>query len=179
MNGNQKIKSKNIIRYADYFDRYKHSKSLDFNNFDSEELQHTYEIARQERLFGGQLLAMDNTLVRILVHVQDINDNAPQFVSKIFTGGVTTSTDFGTQFMHVAAIDKDAGENAQVFYYQTGEIKRTLTEGLDSLQKAPFLVDRDTGMVQLNFDPQKGMKGYFDFMVSSCFAFQKNTILKF
>lgn len=31
------------------------------------------------------------------------------------------------------------------------------------MQKPPFLVDRRTGAVQLNFDPQKGMKGYFDF----------------
>ena len=27
------------------------------------------------------------------------------------------------------------------------------------------MVDRDTGAIQLNFDPQQGMKGYFDFMV--------------
>lgn len=41
----------------------------------------------------------------------------------------------------------------------------TLTEGLDSLNQNPFLVDSETGAVQLNFDPQQGMKGYFDFMV--------------
>lgn len=41
----------------------------------------------------------------------------------------------------------------------------TLTEGLENLQKQPFLVDKETGAVQLNFDPQQGMKGYFDFMV--------------
>lgn len=41
----------------------------------------------------------------------------------------------------------------------------TLTEGLENLKRDPFLVDSQTGDVQLNFDPQKGMKGYFDFMV--------------
>lgn len=41
----------------------------------------------------------------------------------------------------------------------------TLTEGLENLKRDPFLVDAETGDVQLNFDPQKGMKGYFDFMV--------------
>lgn len=41
----------------------------------------------------------------------------------------------------------------------------TLTEGLENLKREPFLVDSETGGVQLNFDPQKGMKGYFDFMV--------------
>lgn len=42
----------------------------------------------------------------------------------------------------------------------------TLSEGMENIQHPPFLVDRDTGGVHLNFDPQRGMKGYFDFMVS-------------
>lgn len=41
----------------------------------------------------------DSTLVRVLIYVKDINDNPPVFTQKIFTGGVTTSTSFGTQFM--------------------------------------------------------------------------------
>uniref|UniRef100_A0A8D8D154 Cadherin-23 n=2 Tax=Culex pipiens TaxID=7175 RepID=A0A8D8D154_CULPI len=41
----------------------------------------------------------ESTLVRVLIYVQDINDNPPVFTQKIFTGGVTTSTTFGTQFM--------------------------------------------------------------------------------
>ena len=32
-------------------------------------------------------------------------------------------------------------------------------------RKPPFLVDADTGDIVLNFDPQKGMKGHFDFGV--------------
>lgn len=46
----------------------------------------------------------DDTLLRVVVKVNDINDNAPQFVNKVFTGGVTTEADFGTQFMHVKVI---------------------------------------------------------------------------
>lgn len=42
----------------------------------------------------------------------------------------------------------------------------TLTEGLENIHKPPFVVDQDTGDVILNFDPQQGMKGYFDFMVN-------------
>jgi hypothetical protein len=37
---------------------------------------------------------------------------------------------------------------------------------LENVQKPPFLVNHETGAVLLNFDPQKGMKGYFDFMVN-------------
>lgn len=33
--------------------------------------------------------------------MNDVNDNAPKFVSKIFTGGITTEADFGIEFMQV------------------------------------------------------------------------------
>lgn len=41
----------------------------------------------------------------------------------------------------------------------------TLSEGLDSLKAPPFAIDKESGVISLNFDPQKGMKGYFDFEV--------------
>ncbi|XP_018347185.1 PREDICTED: cadherin-23 [Trachymyrmex septentrionalis] len=107
----------------------------------------------------------DATLLQVIVKVDDINDNAPQFIKDVFTGGVTTEADFGTQFMHVKAIDADAGNNAILSYYQVGKIHMTLTEGFEDMQMQPFLVNKDDGAVSLNFDPQRGMKGYFDFMV--------------
>lgn len=99
------------------------------------------------------------------VIVNDVNDNAPMFTNKIFTGGITTEADFGIEFMHVKAIDLDEDENAKISYYLIGDVKETLTEGLENLAVSPFLVNVETGAVSLNFDPQKGMKGYFDFKV--------------
>ncbi|CAL1677979.1 unnamed protein product [Lasius platythorax] len=107
----------------------------------------------------------DDTLLQVVIKVDDINDNAPQFINKVFTGGVTTEADFGTQFMHIKAIDLDAGDNAVLSYYQVGKIHMTLTEGFENMQLQPFLVNKDTGAVSLNFDPQREMKGYFDFMI--------------
>lgn len=43
----------------------------------------------------------NDTTLKVIIDVTDINDNPPKFVSKIFTGGVTTEADFGTQFMQV------------------------------------------------------------------------------
>ncbi|KPI92876.1 Cadherin-23 [Papilio xuthus] len=85
--------------------------------------------------------------------------------SEIFTGGITTEADFGIEFMHVKAVDIDEGDNAKISYYLIGDVKETLTEGLENLAVLPYLVHIDTGAVSLNFDPQKGMKGYFDFKV--------------
>ncbi|KAI4457764.1 fat atypical cadherin-related [Holotrichia oblita] len=109
--------------------------------------------------------SLDDTLLKVLVNVADVNDNPPRFIHRIFTGGVSTATSFGTKFMQVKAEDLDYGENAVISYYLIGQVQMTLTEGLENLQRPPFLVEKNTGVVRLNFDPQQGMKGYFDFMV--------------
>ncbi|XP_021707792.1 cadherin-23 isoform X2 [Aedes aegypti] len=165
-------------QYVSIYDRYKKSRSFDTPGTeidikqgavswqsDADSAPSSLLMPRFEKYTGQLFYHNDNTLVRVLIHVQDINDNPPVFIQKIFTGGVTTSTVFGTQFLKLTAIDRDHGANGQVSYYQIGDIKKTLTEGLENVQKPPFLVDRRTGAVQLNFDPQKGMKGYFDFKV--------------
>ncbi|XP_076254709.1 cadherin 88C [Rhynchophorus ferrugineus] len=107
----------------------------------------------------------DDTQLKVVVHIADVNDNPPRFIKRIFTGGVSTVTAFGTNFMQIKAEDLDEGDNARLSYYLVGRIQMTLTEGLENLSRQPFIVDRESGQVQLNFDPQQGMKGYFDFMV--------------
>ncbi|XP_066157175.1 cadherin-23 isoform X2 [Euwallacea fornicatus] len=107
----------------------------------------------------------DDTQLKIIVKVLDVNDNSPKFIRRVFTGGVSTATAFGTKFMSIKAQDADAGKNAIISYFIVGRVQMTLTEGLDNLKRVPFLVEKETGAIQLNFDPQQGMKGYFDFMV--------------
>lgn len=46
----------------------------------------------------------DDTMLRVVIKVNDINDNSPKFVKKVFTGGVTTESDFGTEFMQIKVI---------------------------------------------------------------------------
>lgn len=41
----------------------------------------------------------DDSLLKVFVFVNDINDHAPEFIKRVFTGGVTTEADFGTEFM--------------------------------------------------------------------------------
>ncbi|XP_063360334.1 cadherin-23 [Cydia amplana] len=124
-------------------------------------------LATEDCVAAPEFRAHEDSVSTLTVHVtvNDLNDNAPKFVSSIFTGGITTEADFGIEFMHVKAIDLDEGENAKMGYYLLGEVKKTLTEGLENLAVSPFLVHQETGAISLNFDPQKGMKGYFDFKV--------------
>lgn len=122
-------------------------------------------IEEYESSESSQLIADDPTLVRVIVFVRDINDNPPKFVQKIFTGGVSTSADFGTEIMKIRAVDADISDHGKLSYHHVGKIHRTLAEGLETIKEQPFLIIKETGSVKLNFDPQKGMKGYFDFTV--------------
>lgn len=133
------------------------------NGSESESEVEFYEDSEAE---GSQMVADDATLVRVIVLVQDVNDSPPRFAQKVFTGGVATSADFGTEIMKVRAFDADVGENAKLSYFQVGKIHRTLAEGLETIKEQPFLIEKDSGSVKLNFDPQKDMKGYFDFAVT-------------
>lgn len=112
-----------------------------------------------------KLIQQNGSLVRITINVQDQNDNPPKFITKVFSGGVTTSANFGAKVLTLNATDEDDGPNARILYYRIGDIRHTLSEGLDHLQAPPFLIEPETGDILLNFDPQKGMKGYFDFTV--------------
>lgn len=79
-------------KYLDWFNRYKHSRSLrsvsDDNFYDDVVADHTDEHQDNvhfQSLVSG-ILHDDNTLVQVVVEVDDINDNSPEFVSKVFTG---------------------------------------------------------------------------------------------
>lgn len=36
---------------------------------------------------------------------------------------------------------------------------------MNTIKADPFLLDRDSGEISLNFDPQEDMKGYFEFQI--------------
>lgn len=42
---------------------------------------------------------LDDTLLKVTVFINDINDNPPRFTHPIFTGGITTNSDFGYEIL--------------------------------------------------------------------------------
>ena len=107
----------------------------------------------------------DDSLLELIVYINDQNDNKPQFTQRIFTGGISTDIDFGTTFMHVSAEDPDFGINAELEYFICSLISPISYEGTDLNSTTAFAMDPVTGSIQLNFDPQKNQKGYFGFDV--------------
>ncbi|EFX79347.1 hypothetical protein DAPPUDRAFT_52523 [Daphnia pulex] len=110
----------------------------------------------------------DDSLLKVIVNVKDINDNPLTFDKKVFTGGLTTEADFGSEVVRVTATDPDIELNAQLRYYIRKPVQSTLstrTGQEEQIGANSFVIDRDTGIISLNFDPQRDIKGYFDMEV--------------
>ena len=105
----------------------------------------------------------DDSLLSIVVYVNDINDNPPVFSHKVFTGGISTDIDFGTAFMAVHAIDRDYASTLE--YSLCSPITPIVSEGFEPSTVEPFAVDSAKGDILLNFDPQTHQKGHFTFSV--------------
>ena len=112
----------------------------------------------------------DSSLLKINIFVNDVDDNPPEFIERVFTGGISTDNDYGTALMTVQAIDPDV--DTVLEYSVIGNILPSEeSENLETIKNPPFLLNKESGDVILNFDPQKGMMGYFAFHVSVRDAF--------
>lgn len=87
---------------------------------------------------------------------------SPKFSQQVFTGGVSTSTPYGQEFMRVVASDADIGINAHLQYSIVPPINLSLSQGLSHLlnnDNPLFNIDSESGAISLAFDPQPDMKG--------------------
>lgn len=63
-----------------------------------------------------QDIPVKRNLVRVIVDVDDSNDNAPWFIGTPYSGRVFESAAIGSAVLQVTALDKDKGYNAEVVY---------------------------------------------------------------
>ncbi|KAK9754792.1 Cadherin domain [Popillia japonica] len=57
-----------------------------------------------------------SSIVSLIVNVQDINDNPPEFASKYYFANAPEIYSIGTEIVRVLATSKDTGVNAEVYY---------------------------------------------------------------
>lgn len=74
----------------------------------------------QSQIFHLQVRDQDipvkRNLVRVIVNVEDTNDNTPWFIGTPYSGRVFESAAIGSAVLQVTALDKDKGQNAEVVY---------------------------------------------------------------
>ncbi|CAB1328140.1 unnamed protein product [Coregonus sp. 'balchen'] len=80
--------------------------------YTAERLDH--ETMRRHTLtVRDQDIPVKRNLVRVIVDVEDTNDNAPWFVGSPYSGRVFESAALGSAVLQVTALDKDKGQNAE------------------------------------------------------------------
>lgn len=57
-----------------------------------------------------------SNVVRVIINVEDNNDNAPWFISPQYTARVLETAAISSSVLQVTALDKDKGMNAEIFY---------------------------------------------------------------
>uniref|UniRef100_A0A8C1V9Y8 FAT atypical cadherin 1a n=1 Tax=Cyprinus carpio TaxID=7962 RepID=A0A8C1V9Y8_CYPCA len=73
--------------------------------------QHTLTV-----MVRDQDIPVKRNLVRVIVNVQDTNDNAPWFNGSPYVARVFESAAIGSAVLQVSALDKDKGQNAEIIY---------------------------------------------------------------
>ncbi|XP_076767085.1 FAT atypical cadherin kugelei isoform X6 [Xylocopa sonorina] len=88
------------------------------------------------------------SVTALIVNVQDINDNPPEFASKVYFSKVPEIYAVGTEVARVLATSKDTGVNADVYYSIVG-----------GNEHKKFQIDARTGVItiaeQLDFERAK------------------------
>lgn len=63
-----------------------------------------------------QDIPVKRNLVRVIVKVEDANDNAPWFFGAPYVASVFESAAVSSSVLQVTALDKDKGQNAEIVY---------------------------------------------------------------
>ncbi|KAJ8298477.1 hypothetical protein KUTeg_025008 [Tegillarca granosa] len=108
-----------------------------------------------------------NASAHFLVHVLDVNDNAPIFSQEVYTREIAENNDIGISILKVSATDFDSGKNAEVRYSL-----RTTSHG--------FAIDASSGVVTLNraLDRENSSKIEFEVVASDGGTPRKSSVTK-
>ncbi|XP_074536375.1 protocadherin Fat 4 [Halichoeres trimaculatus] len=93
------------------------------------------------------------TTLELTVHIEDFNDNHPEFSQSIYNLTVKEDIRRGTSIFEVHAIDRDIGENGQVRYKLT--------------QRGPFVVDSVRGVLTVMENLDREIQSNYDLIITA------------
>ncbi|KAL4640550.1 protocadherin Fat 1 isoform X2 [Arapaima gigas] len=103
-----------------------------------------------------QDIPVKRNLVRVIVNVEDTNDNAPWFTSSGYLGRVFESAAVGSAVLQVTARDKDTGRNAEIIYsIESGNVANS------------FAIDPVLGTITIAKELDRSSKNQFDLAVKA------------
>lgn len=114
---NRKIKYAFVDSYKEHFKISPDSGIITLSKPLDREQKASYNLTLQALDQGTPQLS---TLASLVVNVQDINDNPPEFASKYYFAVVPEIDSVGTEVIRVLATSKDTGINADISYSVVG-----------------------------------------------------------
>uniref|UniRef100_A0A673FGG0 FAT atypical cadherin 1a n=1 Tax=Sinocyclocheilus rhinocerous TaxID=307959 RepID=A0A673FGG0_9TELE len=113
--------------------------------------QHTLTV-----MVRDQDIPVKRNLVRVIVNVQDTNDNAPWFSGSPYVGRVFESAAIGSAVLQVSALDKDKGQNAEIIYsIESGNVANS------------FAIDPILGTITVAKELDRSNKNRFELTVKA------------
>ncbi|KAF7662652.1 hypothetical protein LDENG_00230690 [Lucifuga dentata] len=103
-----------------------------------------------------QDIPVKRNLVRVIVNVEDTNDNAPWFIGIPYSGRVFESAAIGSAVLQVTALDKDKGQNAEIVYsIESGNVANS------------FAIDSVLGIITVAKELDRSSKNVFELTVKA------------
>ncbi|XP_034043514.1 LOW QUALITY PROTEIN: protocadherin Fat 1a [Thalassophryne amazonica] len=103
-----------------------------------------------------QDIPVKRNLVRVIVNVEDANDNAPWFIGVPYSGRVFESAAIGSAVLQVTALDKDKGQNAEIVYsIESGNVANS------------FAIDAVLGTITVAKELDRSSKTLFELTVKA------------
>lgn len=102
-----------------------------------------------------QGIPQQSSTATVHLHVEDVNDNNPEFYPKRYFVSISDDTAIGTSVLRVQATDRDEGDNAIITY--------KLESGGDGL----FVVDNWTGGISLRSGLRASSKALYKLIISA------------
>ncbi|XP_033985117.1 protocadherin Fat 1a isoform X1 [Trematomus bernacchii] len=125
--------------------------------FTTEELDHeTMHRHILTVMVRDQDIPVKRNLVRVIVNVDDTNDNAPWFIGTPYTGRVFESAAVGSAVLQVTALDKDKGYNAEIIYsIESGNVANS------------FAIDPVLGTIKVSKELDRNSNNQFELTVKA------------
>uniref|UniRef100_A0A8C2CXI1 FAT atypical cadherin 1a n=1 Tax=Cyprinus carpio TaxID=7962 RepID=A0A8C2CXI1_CYPCA len=124
--------------------------------------QHTLTV-----MVRDQDIPVKRNLVRVIVNVQDTNDNAPWFNGSPYVARVFESAAIGSAVLQVSALDKDKGQNAEIIYNIESVFDASLSYSFLGNVGNSFAIDPILGTITVAKELDRSNKNRFELTVKA------------
>lgn len=107
----------------------------------------------------------ESSFLYVSIEVEDVNDNPPTFKQHKYSTGVSERDNVGKILIQLEATDLDLDDI--VTYFMLTDSMKISDDTLLNVKERAFLVNQNSGALNLNFQVEPSMMGYFEFQVEA------------